>query len=106
MYDLIGDIHGHATELKALLTQMDYQEDNDTWRHPNGRKVIFLGDFVGRGPEQVETVEIAREMVKSDRALALMDNREFNAVPGQRQTPKRRTPKNLACSFAGIQKKL
>jgi hypothetical protein len=26
MYDLIGDIHGYATELKALLTKMDYQE--------------------------------------------------------------------------------
>jgi hypothetical protein len=79
MYDLIGDIHGYATELKALLTKMDYEEIDGVWQHPE-RKVIFLGDFVDRGPEQVETVEIARKMVVSGNALAVMGNHEFNAV--------------------------
>lgn len=79
MYDLIGDIHGHATELKALLTKMDYREKDGVWQHPE-RKVIFLGDFVDRGPEQVETVTIARNMVENGQALAVMGNHEFNAV--------------------------
>jgi len=79
MYDLIGDIHGYATELKALLAKMDYQEIDGVWQHPE-RKVIFLGDFVDRGPEQVETVNIARNMVKNKKALAVMGNHEFNAV--------------------------
>jgi len=63
MYDLIGDIHGYAAELKALLVKMDYREKDGVWQHPE-RKVIFLGDFVDRGPEQVETVDIARSMVE------------------------------------------
>jgi hypothetical protein len=79
MYDLIGDVHGYATELKSLLTKLDYQEINGVWQHP-GRKVIFLGDFVDRGPEQVETVEVAQKMVESGNALAVMGNHEFNAV--------------------------
>src|SRR5690554_3812261 len=79
MYDLIGDIHGHATELKALLTKMDYRETDGIWQHPK-RKVIFLGDFVDRGFEQVETVQIAQGMVDSGNALAVMGNHEFNAV--------------------------
>jgi len=79
MYDLIGDIHGHATELKALLTKMDYRETDGVWQHPE-RQVIFLGDFVDRGPEQVETVTIARNMVENGQALAVMGNHEFNAV--------------------------
>ncbi|PCM45953.1 metallophosphoesterase [Marinobacter sp. ANT_B65] len=79
MYDLIGDIHGYASELKALLTKMGYQETGGVWQHPE-RKVIFLGDFVDRGPEQVETVLIARNMVESGNALAVMGNHEFNAV--------------------------
>ncbi|MFL1455416.1 metallophosphoesterase [Marinobacter sp. GN3S48] len=79
MYDLIGDIHGHATELKSLLTKMDYEEIEGVWQHPE-RKVIFLGDFVDRGPEQVETVTIARNMVENGQALAVMGNHEFNAV--------------------------
>ena len=101
MYDLIGDIHGHASELKALLTKMDYQEIDGVWQHPE-RKVIFLGDFVDRGPEQIETVQIARNMVKSGNALAVMGNHEFNAVawatpdpqnPGEYLRP--HTDKNL-----------
>ena len=87
MYDLIGDIHGYATELKALLTKMDYQEIDGVWQHPE-RTVIFLGDFVDRGPEQVETVNIARNMVKNKKALAVMGNHEFNAVAWATPDPK------------------
>ena len=86
MYDLIGDIHGYATELKALLTKMDYEEIDGVWQHPE-RKVIFLGDFVDRGPEQVETVEIARKMVESGNALAVMGNHEYNAVAWATEDP-------------------
>lgn len=79
MYDLIGDIHGHATALKKLLSRMGYEEIDGAWRHPD-REVIFLGDFVDRGPEQVETVRIARRMVEAGSARAVMGNHEFNAV--------------------------
>ena len=101
MYDLIGDIHGYATELKALLEKLGYREANGVWQHPD-RKVIFLGDFVDRGPEQVETVEIGRNMVENGQALAVMGNHELNAVawatedpeqPGQYLRP--HTTKNL-----------
>ncbi|KXS55525.1 MAG: metallophosphoesterase [Marinobacter sp. T13-3] len=86
MYDLIGDIHGHAAELKALLTKMDYREIDGVWQHAE-RKVIFLGDFVDRGPEQVETVTIARTMVENGQALAVMGNHEFNAVAWATEDP-------------------
>ncbi|WP_152206979.1 metallophosphoesterase [Marinobacter changyiensis] len=101
MYDLIGDIHGYATELKALLTKMDYQEIGGVWQHPQ-RKAIFLGDFVDRGPEQLETVIIARRMVEEGHALAVMGNHEFNAVAWATNDPeapgeylRRHTDKNL-----------
>ncbi|PPK50053.1 metallophosphoesterase [Marinobacter persicus] len=86
MYDLIGDIHGHAAELKALLTKMGYREIDGVWQHAE-RKVIFLGDFVDRGPEQVETVSIARNMVENGQALAVMGNHEFNAVAWALEDP-------------------
>jgi len=87
MYDLIGDIHGYATELKALLTKMDYQEIDGVWQHPDERQVIFLGDFVDRGPEQIETVQIAKAMVDKGKALAVMGNHEYNAVAWATQEP-------------------
>lgn len=79
MYDIIGDIHGHATPLKNLLRKMDYSEIDGVWQHPE-REVIFLGDFVDRGPEQFEVIQIAKAMVEAGHALAVMGNHEFNAV--------------------------
>lgn len=79
MYDIIGDIHGYAAVLKRLLIKLGYTENDGIWRHPQ-RKVIFLGDFVDRGPEQVEVINIAQRMVEAGHALAVMGNHEFNAV--------------------------
>ena len=100
MYDLIGDIHGYASELKAPLAKMDYQVVDSIWHQPE-RKVIFLGDFVDRGPEQIETVHIARTMVEGGNALAVMGNHEYNAVAWATPDPqnpeqylRRRTDKN------------
>ena len=79
MYDLIGDIHGHAQELKALLHKLGYEPVDDGWAHRK-RKVIFLGDYIDRGPEQRESVNIVRSMVRAGSALAIMGNHEFNAI--------------------------
>ncbi|XKH61598.1 metallophosphoesterase [Halomonas sediminis] len=88
MYDLIGDTHGYATPLKRLLETLGYQESQGLWSHPE-RRVIFLGDFVDRGPEQIETVRIARTMVEAGTALAVMGNHEFNAVAWASADPER-----------------
>jgi hypothetical protein len=45
MYDLIGDIHGHADELVQLLQALGYEKTHGAYRHRD-RKVIFLGDFI------------------------------------------------------------
>ncbi|MFO1021594.1 MAG: hypothetical protein U0903_12990 [Planctomycetales bacterium] len=49
MYDLIGDVHGYANELVALLEALGYRRTGGVYAHPE-RKVIFLGDFIDRGP--------------------------------------------------------
>ncbi|MGZ8271024.1 MAG: metallophosphoesterase, partial [Methylophilus sp.] len=78
-YDIIGDIHGHADALKALLNSMGYRERSGAWKHP-ARSVIFVGDFIDRGPNQIETVDIVRRMVEAGNALAVMGNHELNAI--------------------------
>jgi hypothetical protein len=101
MYDIVGDIHGHAGALKRLLQQMGYRERSGVWRHDE-RKIIFLGDFIDRGPQQLETVQLARAMVDAGQALAVMGNHEFNAVAWATEDPdapgqylRRHTDKNL-----------
>lgn len=79
MYDLIGDIHGHADELHALLKELGYSQENGCYRSDN-RKVIFLGDFIDRGPHQRRVVNLVRPMIDSGTAYAVMGNHEFNAI--------------------------
>ena len=78
-YDIIGDIHGHASTLEALLETLGYAPVDGVWRHPS-RRVIFLGDFIDRGPQQRGVIRIVRPMIDSGAALAVMGNHEFNAI--------------------------
>ena len=81
MYDLIGDLHGHAAELRQLLAKLDYAPDAaDVYRHAGGRQVIFVGDFIDRGPAIRETLQIVRGMVDGGAALTVMGNHELNAL--------------------------
>ncbi len=100
MYDLIGDIHGYADELRALLEALGYEKVGRTYRRPD-RKVIFLGDFIDRGPQIRQVLEIVRPMIEAGHALAVMGNHELNALAyhtEDQDTPgeylRRRSPKN------------
>ena len=75
MIDFIGDIHGHADVLEQLLTKLGYSKCNGAYSHPT-RKVLFVGDYVDRGPKIRETLQIVRGMVESGNAIALMGNHE------------------------------
>lgn len=79
MYDFIGDIHGYADKLEALLRKLGYEKRQDSYTHPE-RKVFFVGDFIDRGKKIPETLRIVRDMVKNQQALAVMGNHEYNAL--------------------------
>jgi hypothetical protein len=79
MIDLIGDIHGHADKLEELLLKLGYKKSNGAYSHPN-RKVLFVGDYIDRGPKIRETLYIVKSMVESENAIALMGNHEYNAL--------------------------
>lgn len=70
-FDIIGDVHGCADELEALLATLGYvvesYEDAEHGRRyrvtpPDGRKVVFVGDLVDRGPRVGDTVRLAMDM--------------------------------------------
>jgi hypothetical protein len=78
-YDIIGDIHGYADLLTRLLIELGYTEKDGCFRQP-GKKVIFLGDFIDKGPSIRQTLKIVRPMVDAGFALAVMGNHEYNAI--------------------------
>jgi hypothetical protein len=88
VYDIIGDIHGHAEALAALLDKMGYRRTNGIWRQDN-HTPIFVGDFIDRGPGQLETLDIVRPMIDEGYALAVMGNHEFNAIAWHTPDPMR-----------------
>jgi hypothetical protein len=69
MYDIIGDIHGHADELKVLLAKLDYKQHGNSFQHDH-RKVMFVGDHIDRGPKIRETLSIVKGMVDAGNAIA------------------------------------
>jgi Calcineurin-like phosphoesterase len=75
----LGDVHGQADKLEALLRKLGYSQTAGAWRH-HERQAIFVGDFIDRGPAQVRSVDIARRMVDAGAALAVMGNHELNAI--------------------------
>jgi hypothetical protein len=78
-YDIIGDVHGQADKLEALLRTLGYRDRAGAWRHQE-RQAIFVGDFLDRGPAQVRSIDIVRRMVDAGTALAVMGNHELNAI--------------------------
>jgi hypothetical protein len=78
-YDIIGDIHGCNLTLQTLLGKLGYTRTDAVYRHP-ARRVIFLGDFIDRGPQQRAVLDTVRPMIAAGAALAVMGNDEFNAI--------------------------
>ena len=71
VHDLIGDVHGHAEELVALLGRLGYRQSRGAWRHPS-RLAVFVGDFLDRGPRILETLRLVRAMLEAGSALAVL----------------------------------
>ncbi|MER6344767.1 polynucleotide kinase-phosphatase [Streptomyces sp. NPDC001595] len=71
-FDIIGDIHGCATELEALLGKLGYTDGV----HPDGRTAVFVGDLVDRGPDSPGVLRRVMAMVKSGNALCVPGNHE------------------------------
>ncbi len=85
-FDLIGDVHGCRSELETLLATLGYAiERDDEGRpvdaaHGEGRKVVFLGDLVDRGPDTPGVLRLAMGMVRNGHALAVPGNHESKLV--------------------------
>lgn len=78
-YLVIGDVHGHAQALKALLEKSGFAVSRSTWRNPDCH-AVFVGDLIDRGPDQLEVVNIVRRMVDAGAASICLGNHEFNAI--------------------------
>ncbi|MGW4910412.1 polynucleotide kinase-phosphatase [Streptomyces sp. NPDC004270] len=71
-FDIVGDIHGCASELESLLGKLGYADGV----HPDGRTAVFVGDLVDRGPDSPGVLRRVMSMVRSGNALCVPGNHE------------------------------
>jgi protein phosphatase len=77
-FDIIGDVHGCYDELLELLNRLGYKPNSDgIMYHPEGRRVVFVGDLVDRGPKILETVNLAISMIDAKQALCVPGNHDM-----------------------------
>jgi protein phosphatase len=79
-FDLIGDVHGCADELETLLSELGYVVSWDgkevTVAPPEGRRAVFVGDLVDRGPRSPDVLRIAKHMVEAGTGLVVVGNHD------------------------------
>src|SRR5260221_5472718 len=77
--DIIGDVHGCAAELMTLLGGLGYARRPGTaaLTHPDGRRAVFVGDLVDRGPDVVDVLRIVLAMREARDALLVIGNHDY-----------------------------
>ncbi len=89
-FDFIGDVHGCADELEELLDRLGYiagvipagpaLHSGRSYLHPAGRKAVFVGDLVDRGPRILDVLRIVHNMVQSGSALCVPGNHDMKLL--------------------------
>jgi protein phosphatase len=81
-FDIIGDVHGCYDELVALLRNLGHEVDAAaaTVRTTSGRKLLFLGDLVDRGPKTPDVLRLVMNAVASGAALCVPGNHDVKLM--------------------------
>jgi hypothetical protein len=75
--DIVGDVHGEIEPLRALIRHLGYSEDGC---HPDGRRLIFVGDLTDRGPDSPAVVDLVQQLILAERAQCVLGNHELNIL--------------------------
>jgi polynucleotide kinase-phosphatase len=78
--DIIGDVHGCYDELIQLLADLKYTNNGETWVHPEGRKAVFAGDLVDRGPKTPEVLKLVMSMTATGNAYCVPGNHDIKLM--------------------------
>jgi protein phosphatase len=81
-FDVVGDVHGCRAELEELLTELGYELRRDGSGRavgavpPEGRRAVFVGDLVDRGPDTPGVLRLVMGMVAAGEAFCVPGNHE------------------------------
>ena len=75
--DIVGDVHGEWDALQALRQHLGYRADGF---HPQGRRLVFVGDLCDRGPDSPAVLAWVRQAQAQERAYVVLGNHELNLL--------------------------
>ncbi|GAA4385472.1 polynucleotide kinase-phosphatase [Hymenobacter koreensis] len=89
-FDIIGDVHGCYHELVELLFELGYEVQPEPVQDvrdlgvrvtaPAGRRALFLGDLVDRGPASPQVLRLVMSMVQGGQALCVPGNHDIKLL--------------------------
>jgi protein phosphatase len=83
-FDIIGDVHGCFDEMNTLLQQLGYTVESEGAEYrvvpPDGRKAVFVGDLVDRGPKISDVLRLVMGMVKAGTAFCVPGNHDVKLM--------------------------
>ena len=85
-FDIIGDVHGCDAELVALMERLGHPID-PARPHSQGRRLVFVGDLVDRGPATPAVVLRVKRLVEAGRALCVAGNHDIRLADALRGEP-------------------
>jgi hypothetical protein len=80
--DIVGDVHGEIDALRSLMHHLGYDGDG---QHPDGRKLVFVGDLTDRGPDSPAIVDLVQHLIESGSAQCVLGNHDLNILLGHRK---------------------
>ena len=87
--DIVGDVHGESGALHVLLDRLGYDGNG---RHPDGRRLVFVGDLVDRGPDSPGVLRLVRHLMAQGAAQCILGNHELNLLTEKRKSPAPKAP--------------
>jgi len=75
--DIVGDVHGEIDALEALLERLGYPQLGE---HPEGRRLVYVGDLIDRGTDSPAVVERVMRQVEDGIAQCILGNHELNIL--------------------------
>jgi protein phosphatase len=87
-FDIVGDVHGCIDELLQLLGVLGYtievRDGQYAVQPPEGRKLVFVGDLVDRGPGTPEVLRLVSGLVQTGQAFCVPGNHDVKLVKALR----------------------
>jgi len=82
LLDIVGDVHGEIGPLRSLMRHLGYDKDGN---HPDGRRLVFVGDLTDRGPDSPAVVKLVQRLSETGRAQCVLGNHDLNILLDHRK---------------------